>query len=678
MLRWFSTDGSPLPMGQVYIAEEDAYNFALYSRQAERVQLLLFGDADLAKPLLEFEFDPLVNKWNRVWCCRIPKRRAPAARYYAYRVWGPAKTSTGVLNAFDPDKLLLDPYATEVFFPPTFDRDAARRLGSNMGRAPLAVLNNGSRPFEWGAARAPRHGHDAVIYEMHVRGFTRSVTSGLPQARRGTYLGVIDKVPYLKELGVTIVELMPVFQYDPHRDYWGYMPINFFAPHQQYASEARHARDEFRAMVRALHEAGIEVLLDVVYNHTGENDHRGPVYSFKGIDNATYYLATRDPEKPYVNYSGCGNTLRCGEPFVRTMIIDSLRHWAEEMHVDGFRFDLASILARDSEGGAGTHDSPTISAIRSDPVLRTRHLIAEPWDAGGLYQVGANFPGLGWHQWNSHFRDDCKRFARGEAGLVPAVMRRMYGSDDLFPDDTRLALRPFLSINYIASHDGFTMYDLTSYTRKRNEANGHDNTDGPAEEFSDNCGHEGDEGAPEVVLRRRERRVKFFFLMLMTANGVPMFRAGDEFMQTQRGNSNPYNQDNDTTWLDWGLLKRHEGVFRFVKRMIAFRKAHPSICRSRYWRGDVAWLGPGGELDLGPESRCFGFHLHGAGERDCDIVVMLNGGAEGVRFALPPGDWRRAADSGLESPRDALEPGREEAARGAYELGGNAGAVFMQ
>ncbi len=366
-----------------------------------------------------------------------------------------------------------------------------------MGKAPLGVLYEDEPAFDWGDEQRRFHQHDLVIYEMHVRGFTRRTNSGVRPENRGTYRGVIEKIPYLKELGVTAVELLPVHQFDPQEgNYWGYMTLNFFAPHHAYASAHHEAHDEFREMVRALHEADIEVILDVVFNHTAEGDHRGPCYSYKGIDNSTYYILSGNREHPYMNFSGTGNTLHCANRCVSRMILDSLRHWVVEGHVDGFRFDLASVFARQSDGSVKPGDSRIVSAIRSDPVLGKVRLIAEPWDAAGLYQLGTEFPGKRWFQWNGRFRDDVRRFVKGDAGLVPAIMRRLYGSDDLFPDDVMNACHPYQSVNYVNSHDGFTLYDQVSYNHRRNWANGHGNTDGHQENYSWNCGWEGDVKVP--------------------------------------------------------------------------------------------------------------------------------------------------------------------------------------
>ena len=669
---WFAAEGCPFPPGQSWVEDEQAYNFALFSETAAGVTLLLYDERDAVTPCFTLDLDPLVHKLREIWFCRVPRAAAPAARFYAYAVRGPAPGGPALPLAFDPDKVLLDPYARAVHFPPGFDRDAARRPGPNAGKAPLGVLSRRETPYDWGDDRRPRHGPHTVIYEVHVRGFTRDPSSGVAAGERGTYAGLVAKIPYLKDLGVTAVELMPVQQFDPvEGNYWGYMTLNFFAPHAQYAADPRHARDEFREMVKALHAADIAVILDVVYNHTAEGGRDGPTYSFKGIDAAGYYLLGADPADRFRDYSGTGNTFHCASRAGGAVIIESLRYWVTEMHVDGFRFDLASILTRGPDG-APAATSPLLDVIRADPVLRTVWLIAEPWDAGGLYQLGSHFPGHLFHQWNGRFRDEVRRFVRGDPGVVAALMRRLYGSDDLFPDTPREACRPFHGVNYVASHDGFTLYDLVAYNGRRNWANGHGNTDGPGDDVSWNCGWEGDDGVPPDVLALRKRQAKNLFCLLMLANGIPMFRAGDEFLQTQGGNNNPYNQDNLTSWLGWDRLRAHADVFRFCKFMIAFRKAHPAICRSRYWREDVRWYGVGPAPDLGPDSHSLAYCLHAGAAGGCDLYVMINAYTEPLTFRIQeglPGVWRRAVDTARESPCDIAEPGAEAVVPGTeYEV----------
>ena len=651
---WSQAEGCPLPLGATWIEAEHAFNFALHAEHAESVTLLLYSSADLVNPLLAFRFDFLHNKSGQIWHCRIPLKDLGDARYYAYSVSG---QTIPELHSFDPLKVLLDPYAKCIFFPPGFERELAMREGSNAGRAPLGVLTGHRNRFDWAGDRSLHHDADAIIYELHVKGFTKKSNSGVDASRAGTYAGLVDKIPYLKELGVTIVELMPVFQRDPQEgDYWGYMPLNFFAPHAQYASnrDADEQHLEFKNMVKAFHQAEIGVVLDVVYNHTCEGDHRGPIYSYKGIDAAGYYMLSSDPANPYANYSGTGNTLNFGQGHVRKMVMDSLRYWKQEMHVDGFRFDLASVFSRNADGSLNWGDAPIFSEIAADPQLGRLRLIAEPWDTGA-FQLGRGFPGLTWLQWNGRFRDDIRRFVRSDPGMVPDLMRRIYGSDDFFPDSRADAYHAYQSVNYVTSHDGFTLYDLVSYDRKRNWANGNSNQDGTDENYSWNCGYEGDEAAPSEVLALRRKQVKNFCCLLMLSNGTPMFRAGDEFLNTQFGNNNPYNQDSETGWLDWSQLRTNQDVFRFFKGMIAFRKAHPSLSRSRFWREDVSWYGAGEAADLSHDSHSLAFCLHGASQDDGDIYVMINAYWEEVEFQIQEGvarEWSRIADTALPSPAD--------------------------
>ena len=656
---WEQAEGSPLPLGVTWIEEEQAFNFAVHSEHAESVTLLLYTAKDLVNPLLEYRFDFLHNKSGQIWHCRIPLAQISEARYYAYSVSGQAAF---YIHSFDPQKVLLDPYAQGVCFPPEFDRKAAMREGSNAGRAPLGVLTAHRPVFDWTGVRSPHHDSDAIIYELHVKGFTRNSNSGVDPSRAGTYAGLVEKIPYLKDLGITVVELMPIFQRDPQEgDYWGYMPLNFFAPHAQYAStrgeDEQHL--EFRNMVKAFHQAGIGVVLDVVYNHTCEGDHRGPIYSYKGLDSAAYYMMSGDPGMPYANYSGTGNTLNFGQAHVRMMVMDSLRYWKREMHIDGFRFDLASVFSRNADGSLNWGHAPIFTEIAGDPELGRLRLIAEPWDTGA-YQLGRGFPGIAWLQWNGRFRDDVRRFVKGDAGMIPDLMRRIYGSDDLFPDSRADAYHAYQSVNYITSHDGFTLYDLVAYNQKRNWANGNNNQDGTNDNYSWNCGHESDEGAPADVLALRRKQVKNFCCLLMLSNGTPMFRAGDEFLNTQFGNNNPYNQDNATGWLDWSQFSANQDIFRFFKRMIAFRKSHPALSRSRFWREDVDWYGTGERADLSYESRSLAFCLHGASQNDDDVYVMINAYWESLQFRIQEGmarEWTRVVDTALPSPEDFSDRG---------------------
>jgi len=656
---WAQTEGAALPLGATWIEDERAFNFAVHAEEAETVNLLLYSVDDLAVPVLTFPFDFVRNKTGRIWHCRLSLSQMSGARYYAYSVSG--QRGSG-LHSFDPDKVLLDPYAKCVFFPPEFDRKGALQRGSNAGKAPLGVLTEHRTTFDWAGDVPPRPESDAIVYELHVKGFTQNPNSGVNPSSAGTYSGLVEKIPYLQELGITVVELMPIFQRDPQEgDYWGYMPLNFFAPHAQYAStradDEQHL--EFKNMVKALHKAGIAVVLDVVYNHTCEGDDSGPMYSFKGFGASGYYMPSTDGANPYANYSGTGNTLNFSRAHVRKIVMDSLRYWKNEMHIDGFRFDLASVFSRNADGSLNWGDAPIFNEIAADPELGRLALIAEPWDTGA-YQLGRGFPGAAWLQWNARFRDDVRRFVKGDSGMVPWLMRRIYGSDDLFPDTREDAYHAFQTVNYINSHDGFTLYDLVSYNQKHNWKNGNNNQDGMDENHSWNCGHEGDENAPAEVLRLRKKQVKNFCCLLLLSNGIPMFRAGDEFMNTQFGNNNPYNQDNEISWLDWNQLDANRDVFRFFKNMIAFRKAHPSLCRSRYWREDISWYGTGPTVDLSSESRSLAFCLRGASQVDDDIYVLINAHWAELTFEIQEGvpqDWRRIVDTSLNSPDDFSSAG---------------------
>ena len=658
MEDWIAREGYPGRGGVTYLARYRTYNFAIYSRHATAVRLQLYQKSDVEVPSFTYDFDSVTNKTGRIWHCVIPEDVVTAATYYSYSVDGPFDPANGF--RFNRNKVLLDPYAKAVYFPPNFDREAARGPGSNAGRAPLGVLRCGESASRHETDRHPKmHGHDLVIYEAHVRGFTRDRSSGVAADLRGTYAGFAEKIPYLKELGVTAVELMPVFQADPQEgSIWGYMTLGFFALHGQYArsAEVGEQLDEFHNLVAALHAADIEVILDVVFNHTTEGDHNGPTYSQRGIDNTTYYLLEED-RRFYRNDAGTGNVIRADNRFVRTFIMDSLRYWVNEMHVDGFRFDLASIFTRRADGSVDLGDPPIISAIRADPTLRDVRLIAEAWDLGS-YQLGRAFPGAYWTQWNGAFRDDIRGFVRGDEGMVPAVMRRLYGSDDLFPDTLPDSYRPYQGVNFVTAHDGFSLYDLVSYDRKHNEANGHNNTDGSDHNLSSNHGWEGDVDAPDEVVAVRRRQAKNFAAILLLSNGVPMFRMGDEFLATQGGNNNPYNQDNEISWLDWGRLGEFADVHRFFRLMIAFRTAHPSIGRSTYWRDDVTWYGTDGPPDLGDDSHSIAYLLQGASESDDDLFVMSNEWTEPLIFTVPDGstgEWRRVIDTSLESPDDIAE-----------------------
>ena len=654
--EWQQVEGSPWPLGATWLESQRAFNFALYSRHAVSVTLLLYTEQDPFKPVHLYAFDPVFNKTGLIWHCRVPEEELRGATLYAYRIDGRNDPSEG--HRFDAQKVLLDPFAVSVHFPPEYSRSSASKPGPTDGIAPLGRLSKDPIAFDWGADTRPRHTHDLIVYEVHVKGFTASPNSGIGNERRGTFAGLVEKIPYLKDLGITAIELLPVHQFDPQEgNYWGYMTLNFFSPHHGYASG--DPCREFREMVKAFHAAGIEVWLDVVYNHTSEAGDDGPTYSYRGIDNKSYYLTRRDTGE-YLNDTGCGNTLNCAHPIVRALILSSLQHWAENMRVDGFRFDLASVFTRTLDGSVNTLDPPLISEIALLGYLRDVRLVAEAWDIGS-YLLGRSFPGLTWRQWNGKFRDDIRAFVKGDAGMIGALMQRLYGSDDLFPEGPVEVYRPYQSVNFITAHDGFCLYDLVAYNCKHNDANGHNNTDGTNDNLSWNCGWEGDSGASAEVMALRKQQVKNFFCLLMLANGTPMFCAGDEFMNTQKGNNNPYNQDNEITWLNWDLIERNRDMFRFFKSMIAFRKAHPSIGRGRYWREDVRWYGTTDGVDFSAESRALAYFLRGSGLGDNDLYVMINAYWEDLTFTIQEGqveEWRRVVDTSLASPDDMAEPGK--------------------
>jgi isoamylase len=666
--HWSASEGLPTPLGATWIPHEKSFNFAIYSKYADDVTLFLYGADSHSVPLFEHVFDPLRNKTGRIWHARIPASRIEGATYYAYSIGGPeAGGNRFERHAFHREKVLLDPYATAVFFPSEFDRAAAVRPQSNAGKAPLGVLPaTSSDSFEWGKDPSLEHDSDLIVYELHVRGFTMNSNSGVRADNRGTFAGVIEKIPYLCDLGVTAVELMPVFQFDASEpNYWGYMPLNFFSPHDRYARDRIPGcqRREFREMVRALHAAGIEVILDVVYNHTAEANESGPVYSLKGIDNSTYYMASEDPLHPYADFTGTGNTLHCANRAVRQLIVDSLTYWATAMRIDGFRFDLASVFSRNSDGSINLLDPPIFGDIGGSHHLGHLRLIAEPWEGNTRflnYQLGTDvrisdssssasvlqrsFPGTGWRQWNDKFRSTIRRVVKGDGGVIADLMTRLYGSADVFPDSVREAYRPWQSLNYISSHDGLTLYDLVSY-------------DSPE---SWNCGGpDGEVGASENIISLRKRQIRNFCCLLFLANGTPMFRAGDEFLQTQYGSDNPYNIDNETTWLDWSRMEANGDVLQFWKEMIAFRKAHPSLGRSHFWREDVSWYGTGPDIDLSPSSRSLAYCLRGDSEGDDDLYVMINASDQPLEFVIQEprsNGWRRVIDTFIEGPDGIREP----------------------
>jgi isoamylase len=649
--------GTSFPLGATIVP--GGANFSVFSKRATGVQLLFFDRVDADAPSRVIDLHPRHQRSYHYWHAFVPG--IAAGQYYGYRVDGPFDPERG--HRFDRDKVLLDPYGKCVARPAGWSRAAARAPGDNCASALKSVVADPGA-YDWGGDR-PLHTPVArtVVYEMHVGAFTRHPNSGVAAAARGTYQGVIEKIPYLKDLGITAVELLPVFAFDDQDaprglNDWGYQPVSFFAPHPGYSSrpDAIGALDEFRDMVKALHRAGIEVILDVVYNHTTEGGADGPTMCFRGFGNDTYYILD-DPGSSFADYSGCGNTLNANHSIVRRLILDSLHYWVTDMHVDGFRFDLASILSRD-ERGRPMATPPLLWDIESDPVFANIKLIAEAWDAAGLYQVGS-FIGDRWREWNGKFRDDVRAFLKGDRGTVHSLAFRLTGSPDVFEHEEREAEQ---SINFVTCHDGFTLNDLVSYNTKHNEANGHDNLDGAFDNLSWNCGVEGPSDDPEVE-SLRNRQVKNFLTLTMLSVGTPMLLMGDEVRRTQRGNNNAYCINDDTTSFDWDLVVRHADVHRFVKELIALRVTrHLPIdrfdmtLREMLRHQPVTWHGVQLHApDWGHDS-----HTLAATTRlgdQAQLHIIVNAYWEALEFEIPPpGDaqaaWRRIIDTALESPDD--------------------------
>jgi isoamylase len=657
------TEGKSSPLGAT--PSRNGVNFSVFSRHATGVELLLFNEVDDAKPARMVRLDPAVNRTYHYWHVFVPDVRP--GQLYAYRVEGPFDPSSGM--RFDPTRVLLDPYGRGVVVPEAHSRDDARGPGDNTRAAMKNVVIDVSA-YDWeGDTPLQRPSSQTIVYEMHVRGFTRHPSSGLPEKTRGTFAGLVEKIPYLQRLGITAVELLPVFQFDAQDappelvNYWGYAPVSFFAPHQGYSSrrDPLGPVDEFRDMVKALHRAGLEVILDVVFNHTAEGDHRGPTLSFRGLDNPTYYILEADRSR-YANYSGTGNTLNANHPIVRRMILDSLRYWVEAMHVDGFRFDLASVLDRD-EAGNVMPNPPVLWDIESDPVLAGTKLIAEAWDAAGLYQVGG-FVGDSWKEWNGRFRDDVRNFLRGEEGTVDRFADRLLGSPSLYAHKQR---EPEASVNFVTCHDGFTLNDLVSYDGKHNGANGENNRDGTDDNRSWNCGVEGPTDDPEID-RLRTRQVKNFLTVTMLSVGMPMLLMGDEVRRTQGGNNNAYCQDNETSWFDWTLLAKRADVHRFVRLLNArrlLRDVEPERQRVALCDvirlADITWHGVELERpDWGPSSHSIAFTAHVTRDR-VSFHALVNAYWEALEFELPPVSdrrrrpWRRWIDTFRDSPHDITD-----------------------
>jgi isoamylase len=653
--------GQSDPLGATVVP--GGVNFSVFSRDASSVELLFFDRVEDGRPARVIQIDPADNRTYHYWHSFVPGARP--GQIYGIRVHGPFDPANGV--RFDPSKLLLDPYGRATVVPKNYNRAAAASSGDNASMAMKSVVVD-PRAYDWeGDKPLRRPSARTIIYEMHVRGFTQHPSSGVPENTRGTYAGLVEKIPYLRDLSITAVELLPVFQFDAqdcpsgHVNYWGYAPISFFAPHQAYSSrqDPLGAVDEFRDMVKALHRAGIEVILDVVFNHTAEGDHRGPTLCFRGLGNSTYYILDTDRSR-YSNYSGTGNTFNANHPIVRRMIVDSLRYWVEEMHVDGFRFDLASILARDSCGQVMSNP-PVLWDIESDPALAGTKMIAEAWDAAGLYQVGS-FVGDSWKEWNGRFRDDVRDFFRGTEYSVTRIADRTLGSPEIYSRKQREAEQ---SVNFVTCHDGFTLNDLVSYNFKHNEENGEGNHDGADDNRSWNCGVEGPSDDPTVE-KLRNRQVKNFLTVTLLSLGVPMIVMGDEVRRTQRGNNNAYCQDNEISWFDWTLLSKHADLHRFVK-LLAARRLMRDVEHERQrvslnqWLRDAkkAWHGVKLEQpDWSHYSRsvAFGAELRRQGLR---FHLILNAYCEPLDFELPVCDgresWHRWIDTALDPPDEIVE-----------------------
>src|SRR6516225_4679159 len=657
------TAGRSSPLGATVC--QGGTNFSVYSREASGVDLLLFDREDDARPSSVIRVDPTANRTYHYWHVFVPG--VQPGQIYGYRVHGPFDPPKGL--RFDPGKVLLDPYGRGVVIPKNYSRDAAYQEGDNAATAMKSVVVD-PYTYDWEEdTPLERSSSQTIVYEMHVQGFTRHPSSGVAKNLRSTFAGRIEKIPYLRELGINAVELLPVFQFDaqdaPDRriNYWGYAPVSFFAPHQAYSSrqDPLGPVNEFRDMVKALHRAGIEVILDVVYNHTAEGDHRGPTLSFRGFENSAYYILEQDRSR-YANYSGTGNTLNANHPIVRRMIVASLRYWVEEMHVDGFRFDLASILAR-GESGQLMSNPPVLWDIESDPALAGTKMIAEAWDAAGLYQVGS-FVGDSWREWNGRFRDDVRSFFRSEEGSVTRLADRLIGSPEIYSHKQREAEQ---SVNFVTCHDGFTLNDLVSYNGKHNEANGEDNRDGGNDNRSWNCGVEGPTDDPAVE-KLRNRQVKNFLTVTMLSLGLPMIQMGDEVRRTQRGNNNAYCQDNETSWLDWTLVAKHADVHRFVRLLIRRRllrdleaEYQGETLNQLLREANIAWHGVKLEQpDWSNYSYSLALSLEIRRERLL-VHVILNAYWEPLDFELLAtgnGDidpWRRWIDTSLDSLHDIVE-----------------------
>src|SRR5271157_4963302 len=680
-----SATGRSYPLGATLI--NGGANFSIFSRSASSIELLFFDRVDDARPSRIIPIDPSANRTYHYWHVFVPD--VQAGQIYGFRAYGPFEPTRGL--RFDPSKLLLDPYGRAIAVPRNYTREAARLKGDNAATAMKSVVTN-PRAYDWeGDTPLERPSSQTVVYEMHLRGFTRHPSSGIAENKRGTFAGLIEKIPYLQQLGITAVELLPVFQFDaqdapPGRvNYWGYAPVSFFAPHQAYSSrqDPLGPLDEFRNMVKALHRAGIEVILDIVFNHTAEGGDDGPTLCFRGLDNPTYYLLCEDRSR-YANFSGTGNTLKANNPVIRRGFVDALRYWVNEMHVDGFRFDLASILARDSSG-AVMPNPPVLWDIESDPALVGTKMIAEAWDAAGLYQVG-NFVGDSWKEWNDRFRDDIRDFFRGAHDSVGRAADRLLGSPSIYGWKERELEE---SINFVTCHDGFTLNDLVSYDHKHNEGNYEGNRDGGNDSRSWNCGVEGPTDDP-VIETLRNRQVKNFLTAVILSAGVPMFVMGDEVRRSQRGNNNAYCLDNDTSWFDWNLLSKHADLLRFV-RLLMERRVIRDVEheRRRFSLSQVlreqkyAWHGV--KLNQPDWSR-FSRSIAISGELKYEGVlghIIFNAYWEPLEFELPilkdgSENWWRWIDTALDPPHEICGWNAEKPVLGTtYRAGARSVVVLL-
>ena len=657
--------GSPSPLGT--LIEKEGVNFALFSRHATRVRLEFFNRAQDARPDRAIDLDVKLNRTGDVW--HVWVRGIRPGQLYAYRVDGPYDPKAG--HRFNFNKILLDPCAKAITPLSQWDFDPARGYDPSVLDGDLiasTVDDTGNMPknividdhFDWQEDAAPRHPFsELIIYETHVRGFSIDPSSGAKYP--GTYRGLTEKIPYFKELGITAVELLPIHEFNESqvtsalgkslKNYWGYDPVLFMAPKASYSSAREEGGQvkEFKEMVRAFHLAGIEVILDVVFNHTAETDTLGPTLSFRGIDNSVFYLL-EDDKRFYKNFSGTGNAVNANHPDVQEQLLMALRYWAQQMHVDGFRFDLASILSRDC-GGHLLQDAPLLQKISEDPVLKEVKIIAEPWDAAGAYQLGC-FSTRRWAEWNDRFRDEVRRFWRGDEGMMGHFASRICGSADIFGSSGKSVQN---SINFITCHDGFTLNDLVSYRYKHNQSNKQDNNDGTGENFSEHYGVEGP-SSDAAIESIRVRQIKNFLFTLFIARGVPMMLGGDEFRRTQEGNNNAYCQDNEISWYDWSFLGSHKEILDFTRVMIAFRKAHPVLSKEQFYtEADVQWFNPQGTTPnwLNSQERQLACLVHET--QGHSLYLMFNAGFDAIDFRLPSlagARWQLAVDTFHQPPQN--------------------------